>query len=1119
MSRPLIEKNTDLRLTLCLAVSLCISVCAPAARAYRTIEENTKEIEKDLKEVQVAQRQAAVAQDYNMKKCYNNSVAIYKSSAAMNYSFRAGNYAEAKNFSLALSDIKNAIRLAPETASYKESMADIYVKAGDITNALSELGKAIGNSTGESRTSLLLKRAEIYKLNDENEKAIQDYSQLTYSKNLEAFDERAKLYLKLGRREEAIADYQSYIENSKLGAYGRDSAYRSIADIYEEAGQEEEELKTLNTLVREKPDAIWRRISFYERNQRLADALDDRNEEIRQLRKALNEADANSKKSCKQELITSLQRRAKLYKRMGKLDLAAADYCETIQIAPNYDNYRERCNFYLATEKWADALADLNQMVALEPLKGLSKRADFYSCRKKDQLALDDYNQAVKRAQSQFEAADQTKKYDAIKAYITAIRDRQLHFKTKNETTAALADLSEIIRLDQKALEYASKEQSTDKTCQLSEHLDERAEVLERLHKEEESSADLEEAVRIMQKLVGQLASEPDKELADSWTTSCLQTALSARANYKLKQKNFDGGLADINALLAVDNTRLSARADYYKKAGKLELAEADLKADIETKKQIYANPPKAKGMFDHPKDNAKSSYSSSLWALSSFYEETGKLDKAIDVLNDLLAIKPGEMQTNYQKAKLFLKLNQPERAAAAFEEVAAIKTTSEWDYTRIGEALLYLKRYDKAVAALSKYISYRDEVSNTDERLMRAKAYKALSETKKAQEDLNFVISKINTSTKLSDSEKLVLASAQAELKSMGMKVPATPNRPQANSQIAKNEAKQPPTSSNNQPIRDKWALVVGISKFQNPSYNLKYAAKDAQDFYNYLVNEAGFKRDHVCLLLNEKATRENIMTAFGTKFLPSVSEPGDLVVIFISTHGTPANKDSAGSNFVVAYNTDASNLYPTGVNMDDLYGRIKDGVNTDRALIVMDTCFSGAGVPGAKSLNDGANFDINQIVQGCGRLVITSSSNDERSYESTNANNGVFTKYFLQSLRQSGGKIDVRKAFETTKEKVEWEVKSAFNKSQTPQLGGEWEGKELVLSAPATKPRTVFKVPFAQSAAAPVPVATRTNQAKGNQTKTSAANTKQTPSVKRPKSISAAEKPDKPLGKRVQE
>ena len=61
--------------------------------------------------------------------------------------------------------------------------------------------------------------------------------------------------------------------------------------------------------------------------------------------------------------------------------------------------------------------------------------------------------------------------------------------------------------------------------------------------------------------------------------------------------------------------------------------------------------------------------------------------------------------------------------------------------------------------------------------------------------------------------------------------------------------------------PVTDKWALVVGISKFSDPSLNLRYPAKDAQDFYNYLVTKGNFARDHVRLLLNEKATKENIL------------------------------------------------------------------------------------------------------------------------------------------------------------------------------------------------------------------------------------------------------------------
>ncbi|MBP7862475.1 caspase family protein [bacterium] len=269
--------------------------------------------------------------------------------------------------------------------------------------------------------------------------------------------------------------------------------------------------------------------------------------------------------------------------------------------------------------------------------------------------------------------------------------------------------------------------------------------------------------------------------------------------------------------------------------------------------------------------------------------------------------------------------------------------------------------------------------------------------------------------------------------------------------------ESKPKPKTKPNRPFKDKWALVIGISNFANPKYNLGYAAKDAKDFYDFLINEGNFKKDHVLMLLNEKATRANIMNAFGDNFLPAVSEEDDLVVIYISTHGTPARKDKGGRNYIVAYDSDAQSLYSTGVDMNELYRRIKEGVKTDRALIVMDTCYSGAGVPGAKALNSADNFDAQDIAQGSGHLVITSSSPNERSWESKVSANGVFTKYLLEAFR-ADKKGDVKQAFNSVKKNVGWEVKSAFGESQTPQLGGEWEGKELVLTVPAVEPRKML-------------------------------------------------------------
>ncbi len=257
--------------------------------------------------------------------------------------------------------------------------------------------------------------------------------------------------------------------------------------------------------------------------------------------------------------------------------------------------------------------------------------------------------------------------------------------------------------------------------------------------------------------------------------------------------------------------------------------------------------------------------------------------------------------------------------------------------------------------------------------------------------------------------------------------------------------------------PVKDKWALVVGISQFKHPEINLKYAAKDAQDFYNFLINEANFRKDHVLLLLNEQATRENIMTAFGDQFLPSVSLEGDLVLVYVSTHGTPKGKDQAGHNYIVAYDTDPTKLFATGVDMDLLNKRIKEGVHTDRALVIMDTCYSGAGVPGARALNAADSFDVNELAQGCGHLVVSSSSPSERSWESKISTNGVFTKYLLETLRQNK-KADMRQAFQAVQKKVAWEVLSVYSQKQTPQLGGSWQGKELILAVPATEPRPML-------------------------------------------------------------
>lgn len=256
------------------------------------------------------------------------------------------------------------------------------------------------------------------------------------------------------------------------------------------------------------------------------------------------------------------------------------------------------------------------------------------------------------------------------------------------------------------------------------------------------------------------------------------------------------------------------------------------------------------------------------------------------------------------------------------------------------------------------------------------------------------------------------------------------------------------------NRPIKDKWALVIGISEFQDASINLKFAAKDARDFAQFLVRECKFAPDHVRLLINKNATRENILAEIGDKWLPRVANPDDLVLIFVSSHGSPSKVDLNGVNYLVAHNTDKNSLYATGVPMQDMMRMIKDRVHSDRVVLMMDACHSGAATP-TKGLFRISNFSADELAQGSGQLVVCSSEPTQSSWESKRYNNGVFTYHLMNALRQNGGMAKLGDAFKYLQDNVQNEVLRDRGELQTPLLKSKWTGDDLVLSAPPIQPR----------------------------------------------------------------
>lgn len=254
----------------------------------------------------------------------------------------------------------------------------------------------------------------------------------------------------------------------------------------------------------------------------------------------------------------------------------------------------------------------------------------------------------------------------------------------------------------------------------------------------------------------------------------------------------------------------------------------------------------------------------------------------------------------------------------------------------------------------------------------------------------------------------------------------------------------------SANRPIKDKWALIVGVSKFSNSENNLRFAAKDAKDFGRFLVREANFAPDHVKVLTDDRATRLNILEELGDRWLPRVVEPDDLVVLYISSHGSPADADVVGVNYIIAHDTQSDALYATGIPTQDLIKMIRSRIKSDRIVLVLDACFSGAAAaPDPTGAFKQRSLDADEFAYGTNQLVICSSKPNETSAESPQLNNGVFTHYLIEGLRLHGSSTKLADAFNYCRDKVlEYTTRSGH--TQTPVLASKWkEGTGLLLSA----------------------------------------------------------------------
>ena len=202
--------------------------------------------------------------------------------------------------------------------------------------------------------------------------------------------------------------------------------------------------------------------------------------------------------------------------------------------------------------------------------------------------------------------------------------------------------------------------------------------------------------------------------------------------------------------------------------------------------------------------------------------------------------------------------------------------------------------------------------------------------------------------------------------------------------------------------PSRQKsFAVVVGISKYLNASQdglnNLAFADDDAKAFYEALL-KMGWSNSHIKMLVNEKATRNNILIALESWLTKAGKD--DLIVLYWSGHGFP-DPENPEKVYFACYDTDI-HIPPTGYRMDRIISIMRER-NAKNVIILADTCHAGKLITrGTKGISIVPSIEKMRREQNIpkGWIFMVGAESDRKAIEHTSWSNGAFTHCLLKGL-----------------------------------------------------------------------------------------------------------------------
>jgi Caspase domain/Effector-associated domain 7 len=205
--------------------------------------------------------------------------------------------------------------------------------------------------------------------------------------------------------------------------------------------------------------------------------------------------------------------------------------------------------------------------------------------------------------------------------------------------------------------------------------------------------------------------------------------------------------------------------------------------------------------------------------------------------------------------------------------------------------------------------------------------------------------------------------------------------------------------------PIKQRWALIVGINTFDDYAYNtLKFCENDANDMEKRL-SELGY----VCTKLTRSQTRPHLLPSQRNimdqvKIISDKAEREDLILVYFATHGVRKKDDQTA--WLIASDTRSSTetdedtqrtlFESTALSVDRIISRLKGG-KSKRHILLLDACHMGV-VRADTDLTEQKRWRDAVHDRAQGMALLAASAADQTAREVND--NGLFTEYLLEGL-----------------------------------------------------------------------------------------------------------------------